>query len=103
MDTYQLGSGKPDGVVGYGGLSMCIEIKDPSKPRSKRKLTPDEEVWHRHWTGGMRIIETPEQCAEVVKVLEGWLEKIRNGPYTSGPAPHAFREAKGPDDYRTKA
>lgn len=77
MDTYQLGDGRPDGVAGYGGLSMCVEIKDPLNVPSKRRLTPDEQGWHRTWTGGIRIVQTKEDVAETVNVLKGWLAAIR--------------------------
>lgn len=77
MDSYELGSGRPDGFVGYGGLCMPIEIKDPSQSVKTRQLTPAQIEFHAYWTGGMRIVETMEQVAETVAVLAGWLEKLR--------------------------
>ena len=41
--TSALGDGFPDIVVGYKGVNHLIEIKDGSKPPSRRKLTPAEE------------------------------------------------------------
>lgn len=77
MDTYQLGRGLPDGIVGYGGLCMAIEIKDAAKIPSQRKLTPMEQEFHSYWTGGMRIVETKADCMEVFTVMEGWHNKLR--------------------------
>lgn len=79
LDSYQLGGGAPDGFVGYGGLCMPIEVKDPTQSVRTRRLTPAQVEFHRTWTGGMRIVETNAQVAETVAVLKGWLEKIRNG------------------------
>lgn len=49
--TSQLGDGYPDIVVGKHGKNLLVEIKDPSQPPSKRKLTPDEEKFHSNWQG----------------------------------------------------
>lgn len=82
--THTLGKGFPDIVVGIDGLSLIgnfkkkevlealsdvkglrilegvnlmVEIKDDSKPPSKRKLTPDEVEWHEKWQGQIAIVE----------------------------------------------
>lgn len=56
----QLGKGAPDILVGWDrrhhwpddpGGNIAVEIKDPKKPPSARKLTPDEERWHDTWAG----------------------------------------------------
>lgn len=51
-DTSQLGGGYPDLTIGYMGRTFHAEIKDGSKPPSKRKLTPDQEEWIKAWRGG---------------------------------------------------
>lgn len=76
-DTYELGNGRPDGFVGLGGISMGIEIKDGLKPPSARRLTPDEKGFREYWTGGIKTVESKEDCAAVVTIMETWLEKIR--------------------------
>lgn len=49
FDTARLGGGFPDLVVGFMGRISLLEIKDGSKPPSKRKLTPDEKRFHEQW------------------------------------------------------
>lgn len=39
---HTVGKGCPDLLVGFGGINLLLEVKDGSKPPSKRKLTPDE-------------------------------------------------------------
>ena len=57
---HTVGQGCPDLLIGYQGLNGLVEIKDPEQPPSKRKLTGDEEKWHKHWNGQVEIIETQE-------------------------------------------
>jgi hypothetical protein len=47
-----------DAVVGKFGHTYLIEIKDGSKPPSKRKLTEDEETFWRDWRGSLILIES---------------------------------------------
>jgi hypothetical protein len=37
------------------GRNYLIEIKDGSKPPSKRKLTSDEQEWHDTWRGTVYV------------------------------------------------
>lgn len=43
---HTVGGGVPDLLVAYRGTWYMIEIKDGSKPPSRRKLTDDERRWH---------------------------------------------------------
>ena len=36
VDLHELGKGRPDGMVGFGGICALVEIKDPAKPPSRR-------------------------------------------------------------------
>ena len=56
--TSQLGGGYPDLTVGWCGKTYLMEVKDPTQVPSKRKLTPDEEKWHKAWAGHVSVIET---------------------------------------------
>ena len=47
--TSMVGKGFPDLVVSHLGVMVYVEIKDGSKPPSKRKLTPDERRFHGQW------------------------------------------------------
>ena len=61
LHTHTLGQGAPDLVVGYRGRNLLVELKDPDKPPSARKLTPDEESFHASWTGSILTATTSEE------------------------------------------
>lgn len=70
-----VGYGCPDILCGIAGRTYLCEIKDGSKPPSKRKLTPDQEAWHQAWRGGpVLLLTSVEDAARAVRNLEG-----RNG------------------------
>lgn len=64
--TSQLGKGFPDLVVGRRGVNVLVEVKDPDKPPSKRKLTADEMEWHDKWKG---IVITAQTVDDVVQAF----------------------------------
>ena len=64
--TAQAGSGFPDLVVGYKGKNYMMEIKDPSKPNSDQKLTPDQVIFHAAWTGQIAVIKTIAEAIELI-------------------------------------
>jgi len=51
-----VGNGCPDLLVGYKGVNYLLEVKDGSKPPSKRKLTPDQISFRRDWNGKMSVV-----------------------------------------------
>lgn len=51
-----VGKGVPDLMVGANGRNVLLEIKDHRKPRSARKLTPDEAKWHEAWKGQVAVV-----------------------------------------------
>ena len=64
--THTVGNGFPDLAVGFQGVTLLVEIKDGSKPPSKRKLTPDEQEWHDNWRGQVAIVESVEDAIELL-------------------------------------
>lgn len=49
-DLSQVGGGVPDLLVGTPCSKLVlVEVKDGTKPPSKRSLTPDQEQWHGLW------------------------------------------------------
>ena len=64
--THTIGNGFPDLVVGWKGVTLLVEVKDGSKPPSKRKLTPDEQEWHGAWRGQVAIVETVEDAVQLL-------------------------------------
>jgi len=67
--TSNVGGGFPDIVVGKYRHTILIEIKDGSKPPSKRKLTDDEADFHSSWRGAACVIETIQD----IEKLDKWL------------------------------
>lgn len=65
--THTVGDGFVDAVLGYKGVNYLVEIKDPSQPPSKRKLTPDEIKFHESWRGQVAIIETIDDVLKLIK------------------------------------
>lgn len=64
-----IGNGCPDLVVavpGHDPNCIMVEVKDGSKPPSKRGLTEDQIRWHANWSGRIWTIESVEQVAECV-------------------------------------
>ncbi len=66
LSLADLGKGCPDLVCGYRGVNYLLEVKDGSKPPSKRKLTPDEVTWHAGWAGQVTVINSPAEALELL-------------------------------------
>ncbi len=65
-----VGKGCPDLVVGRRGQTFLLEVKDGAKPPSARKLTPDEEEWHRAWCGvPVATVNSVREALAVVGVM----------------------------------
>ena len=63
-----IGGGCPDLVVGYRGVNYLLEIKDGSKPPSKRKLTPDEREFIDNWRGKVSVVNSINDAIKAVAV-----------------------------------
>jgi hypothetical protein len=57
-----VGKGVPDLLVGLRSRNYLIEVKDGSKPPSARKLTDDQEQWHRKWAGQVLTVTSAEDA-----------------------------------------
>jgi hypothetical protein len=66
--THTVGNGFGDAVIGFRGRNYLVEIKDPSKPPSAKKLTPDEQRFHDEWTGQISVIETIDDVMKIINV-----------------------------------
>lgn len=64
--THQLGGGFPDIVVGFRGETYLIEIKDGSKPPSRRRLTKDEKEFHQSWNGHIAIANNSDEALKII-------------------------------------
>ena len=65
-DTSKSGKGFPDLVVAFRGTVYLIEVKDGSKPPSKRKLTDDQVLWHEKWNGYAAIVKNIDEALNVI-------------------------------------
>ena len=55
-----LGKGVPDLLCAFHGRLVLLEVKDGRKPPSARKLTPDQEEFHKAWEGvPLYVVENP--------------------------------------------
>lgn len=66
---HQVGNGCPDLLVGFMGYNLLVEVKDGSKPPSKRCLTQDQIKWHGGWAGQACIVENVEQALTLIERL----------------------------------
>lgn len=64
--TSAAGDGFPDLVVGFRSRSYLIEIKDPAKSPSRRKLTPAQEQFHAEWRGQVDVAETTNDVLKII-------------------------------------
>ena len=70
-------NGAWDATIGYGGLTMLVEVKDGAKPKSARKFTPAQVKFRATWTGGIYLVECHEHALSAVKTLRRWHAAIR--------------------------
>lgn len=65
-----VGGGVPDLLVGFGSRFYAIEIKDGHLPPSARKLTPDQDEWHKHWADyPVYVVHSPEEALKAIGAL----------------------------------
>lgn len=67
-----LGDGAPDAAIGYGGITVLVEIKNGER----KKLTPDQVKFWGTWKGGVRLVDGMEAVAETVTLLKNWKGKL---------------------------
>ena len=67
---HAIGQGTPDLLVGYAGQNFLLEIKDGAKSPSRRRLTPDEEQWHRQWKGQVVVVGDVAEALSTVVYLK---------------------------------
>lgn len=70
IDTSQVGRGFTDGVVGYGGETFLVEIKNGDSPFGW-KFTEDQKEFRNRWNGGEIVTLDTEEAAIT------WIQKVR--------------------------
>ena len=63
---HAVGQGCPDLLVGYGGKNYLLEVKDGEKSPSRRKLTPDQEDFHRDWRGQVSTVKNSAEAMDAI-------------------------------------
>jgi hypothetical protein len=66
FDAAGSGNGFPDLVVGWKRQNFLIEVKDPAKPPSGRKLTPAQEKLHLKWQGQIDVCHSAAEICAVI-------------------------------------
>jgi len=64
-----VGEGCPDLLVGYRGRNHLVEVKDGKKFPCERKLTPDQEKFHKEWKVHIYIAESID---DVFNLINQW-------------------------------
>ena len=60
-----------DLLIGHAGKTLVAEVKDGSKPPSRRKRTPDQEEFFSTWAGGpIAMIDSVEAAIRAVRSLD---------------------------------
>ena len=66
LDLSGAGNGCPDLAVGWEGKNYFIEVKDGSKPESKRSLTTAQQKLHKQWQGQMDVAHSAAEAIAII-------------------------------------
>ncbi len=69
------GDGVPDLLVGTPDKRLVLlEVKDPARPPSARKLTPAEVAFHTHWSGyPVAVVTDVDSALAALRAARGWV------------------------------
>ena len=71
VDLGAVGHGVPDLLVGLGGKTMLMEVKDGQKCPSARHLTPDQERFFAGWHGGpLAVVDSVDSALRMAGLLQ---------------------------------
>jgi hypothetical protein len=63
-DTFRLGAGFPDGVAGYQGVNVLVEIKGEDG-----ELTDEQQAFFNIWRGWAAIVRRVEDVPLIVREM----------------------------------
>lgn len=70
LPLHAVGGGCPDLLVARHGVNYLIEVKDGSKPPSRRTLTPDQIEFFDTWRGEAAVVSNVDAALRVVGVMK---------------------------------
>ena len=72
LSLAKMGKGCPDLLCAWQGRNYLFEVKNPDKPPSARKLTPDEQEFFNTWKpqGQVDIIYTADDALRIMGIIE---------------------------------
>ena len=79
IDMSALGNGVPDIMACLQNVCIPVEVKDGSKPPSKRVLTADQTMWWCKARMNPRVVKNMTDVEDTVNVLQTWVDAIRKG------------------------
>lgn len=79
-----VGAGCPDLLVGFKGINLIMEVKDPDSdaPAGRNhplKLNPAQVDWFETWNGSAKVVMSVEDAMNMLDVLER-LSAMPGGP-----------------------
>jgi hypothetical protein len=71
-DLSDVGRGIPDLLARHlRGYPVLLEVKDPGKPPSARKLTSDEQACALRWGSAYRVVLTLDDALRAIGAISG--------------------------------
>lgn len=70
QSTTIVGKGCPDGFIGYRGITVPVEFKDPKRLNVKGRTADAQAQWRATWRGGRcYVLSNWAQCEEMMRVM----------------------------------
>lgn len=61
-----IGKGVPDLLVCHIRVLYLVEVKDPTQPKCKQALKPDQKTFHETWRGPIHIVHSVDEALAVI-------------------------------------
>ena len=71
IDTSKMGNGFPDLIVGFRGVTLLMEVKNPKTQYGRAGLNKRQKSWHAEWTGGpLSTVDGPEAALRALGCIK---------------------------------
>lgn len=97
------GGGIPDLLVGFLGVNLLMEVKDPENAKLNGEialdatgidmLTPEQREWHATWRGQVHIVEGIDGAMALLDKIEA-VSRMPGGPLHDKREPGGFEPPK---------